>query len=69
MHDFTRSTSHPLMILQKKCSNQACKLRLFDEEDLKGMKWIDSESESNNEDIGSKNKCLDTRMMDTYMDT
>ena len=47
MHDFTRSTSHPLMILQKKCSNQACKLRLVDEEDLKGMKWIDSESESN----------------------
>jgi len=25
-----------------------------DEEDLKGMKWIDSESESNNEDIGAK---------------
>ena len=54
MHDFTRSTSHPLMILQKKCSNQACKLRLVDEEDLKGMKWIDSESKSNNEDIGAK---------------
>ena len=54
MHDFTRSTSHPLMILQKKCSNQACKLRFFDEEDLKGMKWIDSESESNNEDFGAK---------------
>ena len=54
MHDFTRSTSHPLMILQKKCSNQACKLRLVDEEDLKGMKWIDSESESNNEEIGEK---------------
>ena len=27
---------------------------LVDEEDLKGMKWIDSESESNNEDIGEK---------------
>ena len=27
---------------------------LVDEEDLKGMKWIDSESESNNEDIGAK---------------
>ena len=54
MQDFTRSTSHPLMILQKKCSNQACKLRLVDEEDLKGMKWIESKSESNNEDIGEK---------------
>ena len=32
---------------------------LVDEEDLKGMKWIDSESESNNEDIGAKIKCLD----------
>ena len=32
---------------------------LVDEEDLKGMKWIDSESESNNEDIGAKVKCLD----------
>ena len=42
---------------------------LVDEEDLKGMKWIDSESESNNEDIGAKIKCLDIRMMDTYMDT
>ena len=42
------------MILQKKWSNQACKLRLVDEEDLKGMKWIDSESESNNEEIGEK---------------
>ena len=38
---------------------------LVDEEDLKGMKWIDSESESNNEDIGAKIKCLDIRMMDT----
>ena len=38
---------------------------LVDEEDLKGMKWIDSESESNNEDFGAKIKCLDTRMMDT----
>ena len=27
---------------------------LVDEEDLKGMKWIDSESESNNEDFGAK---------------
>ena len=54
MHDFTHSTSHPLMILQKKWSNQACKLRLVDEEDLKGMKWIDSESESNSEEIGEK---------------
>ena len=42
---------------------------LVDEKDLKGMKWIDSESESNNEDIGAKIKCLDIRMMDTYMDT
>ena len=42
---------------------------LVDEEDLKWMKWIDSESESNNEDIGTKIKCLDIRMMDTYMDT
>jgi len=54
LHDFTRSTSHPLMILQKKCSNQACKLRLINEEDLKGMKLIDSESEPNNEEIGEK---------------
>jgi len=38
---------------------------LFDEEDLKGMKWIDSESESNNEDSGSKISALNTRMMDT----
>ena len=42
---------------------------LVDEEDLKWMKWIDSESESNNEDIGTKIKCLDIGMMDTYMDT
>ena len=27
---------------------------LVDAEDLKGMKWIDSESESNNEDFGAK---------------
>ena len=27
---------------------------LVDEEDLKVMKWIDSESESNNEDFGAK---------------
>ena len=27
---------------------------LVDEEDLKGMKWIESKSESNNEDIGEK---------------
>ena len=27
---------------------------LVDEEDLKRMKWVDSESESNNEDIGAK---------------
>ena len=27
---------------------------LVDEENLKGMKWIDSESESNNEDFGAK---------------
>ena len=42
---------------------------LVDEEVLKGMKWIDSVSESNNEDIGANIKCLDIRMMDTYMDT
>ena len=54
MQDYTRSISHPSMILKKKWSNQACKLRLVDEEDLKGMKWIDSESESNNEEIGEK---------------
>ena len=27
---------------------------LVDEEDLKRMKWVDSESESNNEDFGAK---------------
>ena len=27
---------------------------IFLEEDLKGMKWIDSETESNNEEIGEK---------------
>ena len=27
---------------------------LVDEEDLKRMKWVDSESESNNEEIGEK---------------
>ena len=44
-------------------------IKLVDEEYLKGMKWIESKSESNNEDIGAKIKCLDIRMMDTYMDT
>ena len=33
------------------------------------MKLIVSEFESNNEEISEKNQCLDTRMMDTYMDT
>ena len=27
---------------------------LVDEEDLKRMKWVDSKSESNNEDFGEK---------------
>ena len=45
--------------------NMVKRYNLVDEEYLKGMKWIESKSESNNEDIGAKIKCLDIRMMDT----
>jgi len=42
---------------------------LVDEEDLKGMRWIERNTESDTKDITAKIKCLDIGMMDTYMDT
>ena len=78
-HDFrhvaksnlSNAGNSPTVIIMKASGHKTMSMfiKLVDEEYLKGMKWIDSESESNNEDIGVKIKCLDIRMMDTYMDT
>ena len=53
-----RNAGNSPTVIMKASGNKTMSMfiryNLVDEEDLKGMKWIDSESESNNEDIGAK---------------
>ena len=56
---FAKEKSVPENMYQKKVSGQKTmsmfiRYDLVDEEDLKRMKWVDSKSESNNEDFGEK---------------
>ena len=56
---FAKEKSVPENMYQKKASGHKTmsmfiRYDLVDEEDLKRMKWVDSESESNNEDFGAK---------------
>ena len=55
---FRNAGNSPTVIMKTSGHNNTMSMfityNLVDEEDLKGMKWIDSESESNNEDFGAK---------------